>query len=51
MHWDSTEDTPGYKDPDFLPAIEKQLGLHLVKQQLPCDVLVVDQVERTPSEN
>lgn len=51
MHWNSPEDTPGYKDPAFLAAIEKQLGLQLVKRQMPCDVLVVDHIERAPSEN
>ena len=50
MHWDPQADTQ-YKDPDFLTAIEKQLGLHLVKRQMPCDVLVVDHIERAPSEN
>jgi uncharacterized protein (TIGR03435 family) len=36
----------------FLPAaLEKQLGLKLAKKKGPVDVLVIDRVEKTPTDN
>ena len=35
----------------FVDAIEKQLGLKLTKSTAPFDVLVIDHVEKTPTEN
>jgi uncharacterized protein (TIGR03435 family) len=36
---------------NFLEAMEEQLGLKLTKFTAPVDVLVIDHVERTPTEN
>jgi uncharacterized protein (TIGR03435 family) len=38
-------------DPALLAAIEKQLGIKLVKSKIPLDVVTVDHVEKMPSEN
>jgi len=38
-------------DPALLAAIEKQLGIKLTKSKIPLDVVVVDHVEKLPSEN
>jgi uncharacterized protein (TIGR03435 family) len=38
-------------DPALLAAIEKQLGIKLVKSKIPLDVVSVDHIERVPSEN
>ena len=37
--------------PDIFIAIQQQLGLKLIDAKAPFDVVVVDQVEKTPSEN
>jgi uncharacterized protein (TIGR03435 family) len=37
--------------PDIFIAIQQQLGLKLVEAKAPFDVVVVDQAEKTPSEN
>ena len=37
--------------PDIFRALEQQLGLRLVPKKLPFDVLVVDSIEGTPTEN
>ncbi|HEY6341877.1 MAG TPA: TIGR03435 family protein [Candidatus Sulfotelmatobacter sp.] len=38
-------------DPALLAAIEKQLGIRLVKSKVPLDVVTVDRVEKMPTEN
>jgi uncharacterized protein (TIGR03435 family) len=49
------EGVPNVQDPDGGPdiygALEKQLGLKLVKSKAIFDVLVIDHVERIPTEN
>lgn len=40
-----------YTAPPLLTAIEKQLGLKLIPKTAPVDVLVIDQVNRVPTEN
>jgi uncharacterized protein (TIGR03435 family) len=38
--------------PDIFTAIQKQLGLKLVKTaEVPLDVIVIERVDRTPTEN
>jgi uncharacterized protein (TIGR03435 family) len=54
MHWEPTED-PNFlsrgKDPGFKDAVESQLGLQLKKSTAPINMLVIDHIERAPSEN
>jgi uncharacterized protein (TIGR03435 family) len=54
MHWEPTEDLNSMRrgqDPGFKDAVESQLGLQLKKSTDPINVLVIDHVERAPSEN
>ena len=37
--------------PDFFTAVQEQLGLRLVPQKVPVDYLVIDHVDRIPTEN
>jgi uncharacterized protein (TIGR03435 family) len=37
--------------PDLFEAIQRQLGLQLVRKKLPFDVVVVDSVDKTPTAN
>jgi len=37
--------------PDFATALERQLGLRLEKKKVSVDIIVVDQIARTPTEN
>jgi uncharacterized protein (TIGR03435 family) len=37
--------------PDIFSALEKQLGLKLQKTKAPLDVIVIDKIDRTPTEN
>ncbi len=37
--------------PDLFTAVQEQLGLKLVPQKIPVDFLIVDHVDRTPTEN
>ena len=53
-----TLEPPGAPTPDAPPiapslftALQEQLGLQLVSKKLPFDVLVIDQVDRVPTEN
>jgi uncharacterized protein (TIGR03435 family) len=53
LRW-STEDSPTETadQPPTLPvALEEMLGLRMQPQKVPVEVIVVDRVERTPSEN
>jgi uncharacterized protein (TIGR03435 family) len=46
--------SPGDVDepaPDIFSALEKQLGLKLQKTKAPLDVIVIDKIDRTPTEN
>jgi uncharacterized protein (TIGR03435 family) len=38
-------------DRGIVPAVERRLGLLLVDSTLPCEVLAIDQINRTPTEN
>lgn len=54
LHWEPTEDPDSLRraeDPGFREAVESQLGLHLKKSTDPVNVLVIDHVDRTPSQN
>jgi uncharacterized protein (TIGR03435 family) len=44
-------DAPAADVPDVFVALRSQLGLRLVPQKAPLDVLVIDKVNRVPSEN
>jgi bla regulator protein blaR1 len=48
---DYPNDVPHADFGDIFNAIQAQLGLRLVKQQVPGEYLVIDHVERVPSEN
>jgi uncharacterized protein (TIGR03435 family) len=37
--------------PSFIEALEQQLGLKLMNSMAPFDVLVVDHVDKTPTDN
>jgi uncharacterized protein (TIGR03435 family) len=41
----------GQDRPSLFTAIRDQLGFRLVAQKTPLDVIVIDHVERTPTEN
>jgi len=41
----------GWSTPAYFDALEKQLGLHVERQALTMDMLVVDHLERVPTEN
>jgi uncharacterized protein (TIGR03435 family) len=42
---------PVGRAPDIVTAMEKQLGLTMTKGKIPIDVLVIDNIERAPTEN
>jgi uncharacterized protein (TIGR03435 family) len=44
-------DGPDPPAPDIFIAIQQQLGLKLAEAKAPFDIVVVDQAEKTPSEN
>jgi uncharacterized protein (TIGR03435 family) len=37
--------------PDFFRALQDQLGLRLEQRKAPVEILVVDHIEKTPTEN
>jgi uncharacterized protein (TIGR03435 family) len=47
----SPTDPAVYSGPGLLDALDKQLGLKLEKAKFPLEVLVVDHVDQTPTEN
>jgi uncharacterized protein (TIGR03435 family) len=54
LHWTPTENPYSLstgKDPGFKDAVQYELGLQLKKSVAPIDVMVIDQVERVPTEN
>jgi len=44
-------DNAGDPAPDLFSALEKQLGLKLEKSKTQLDVLVIDHIDKTPTEN
>jgi uncharacterized protein (TIGR03435 family) len=49
---DSGEEKPaGETGPSVYSALQEQLGLRLEARKIPVDIVVVDHVERTPTEN
>jgi uncharacterized protein (TIGR03435 family) len=42
---------PNSNLPSFFTALQEQLGLKLESQEVPVDFLIIDHVERTPTEN
>jgi uncharacterized protein (TIGR03435 family) len=54
MHWEPADDPNSFgkaEDRGFPDAVKSQLGLELKKSTDPIDMLVIDHIERTPSEN
>jgi len=47
----STADHPDQTLPDLFTALQEQFGLKLDSQKVPVDVLVIDHVDKTPTEN
>ena len=42
---------PEFAPPDFFTAVREQMGLELVPAKASIEVVVIDHIERTPSEN
>jgi uncharacterized protein (TIGR03435 family) len=54
LHWDPTNDTDSPStegDTGIMNALKKQAGLVLRKQDVPVEILVIDEVNRTPTPN
>jgi uncharacterized protein (TIGR03435 family) len=55
FRWTNDDQTPNGIDadaaPSLLTALQETLGLRLQPQKVPVEIVVVDHVERVPSEN
>ena len=56
MHWslsasDAPDDTAVESQPTLLQAVQEQLGLKLVPKKGQIDILVIDHIEKVPTEN
>jgi uncharacterized protein (TIGR03435 family) len=51
LKWSWQPPKSGDNAPDFITAIEEQLGLKLEKKKVPVDMVVVDHAEKTPVGN
>jgi uncharacterized protein (TIGR03435 family) len=55
LRWESERDpatgSARRNNPELLRLIQRQLGLKLEKRKLPIEVLVIDRVSKTPTEN
>jgi uncharacterized protein (TIGR03435 family) len=51
LKWSWQPPKCGDNAPDFITAIEEQLGLKLEKKKVPVDMVVVDHAEKTPVGN
>jgi uncharacterized protein (TIGR03435 family) len=51
LKWGTRPPNPDDNAPDFITAVQGQLGLKLEKKKAPVDIVVLDHVEKTPSGN
>jgi uncharacterized protein (TIGR03435 family) len=53
ISWYATMDpeTPSDSGPSIFVAVQEQLGLKLESKKIPVDILVIDHIEKTPTEN
>ena len=51
LKWGTRPPNPDDNAPDFITAVQGQLGLKLEKKKAPVDMVVVDHAEKTPSGN
>jgi uncharacterized protein (TIGR03435 family) len=53
IFWYATVDpeAPSDSGPSIFAAVEEQLGLKLESKRIPVDILVIDHIEKTPTEN
>jgi uncharacterized protein (TIGR03435 family) len=54
LEWDPTSDPASGRQnlsPSMFTALQEQLGLRLEERKMPVEILVIDHVEKTPTEN